>query len=144
MADHSEFNIGELAREFGVTTRTIRHYEEIGLLEPMRRGQARIYSPADRTRLKLILRGKRLGFSLDESRAIVDLYDPARGNKEQLQALLVRIQQQRDKLNAQLTDIKQMLSSLDDAEESCRKALKKARKQEKKQTKTQANKKGKT
>lgn len=139
MADHSEFNIGELAREFGVTTRTIRHYEEIGLLQPMRRGQARIYSPADRTRLKLILRGKRLGFSLDESRAIVDLYDPAHGNKEQLEALLAGIHQQRDKLNAQLTDIKQMLSSLDDAEESCRKALKKT----KKQTKIPAKKKGK-
>lgn len=123
MADHSEFNIGELAREFGVTTRTIRHYEEVGLLQPMRRGQTRVYSPADRIRLKLILRGKRLGFSLDESRAIVDLYDPAHGNKQQLQALLERIQQQRDKLNNQLTDIQQMLLSLDEAEDNCRKAL---------------------
>ena len=127
MADQPEFNIGELAREFAVTTRTIRHYEDIGLLKPMRRGQNRVYSPADRTRLKLILRGKRLGFSLDESRAIVDLYDPAHGNKEQLQALLAGIQQQRDKLNAQLSDIHQMLSSLDDAEENCRKALMQSR-----------------
>lgn len=127
MADHPEFNIGELAREFGVTTRTIRHYEDIGLLQPIRRGQTRIYSPADRTRLKLILRGKRLGFSLDESRAIVDLYDPTHGNKEQLLALLTSIQQQRDKLNAQLTDINQMLSSLDDVEGNCRKALRQSR-----------------
>ncbi len=127
MADQPKFNIGELAREFAITTRTIRHYEDIGLLKPMRRGQNRVYSPADRTRLKLILRGKRLGFSLDESRAIVDLYDPAHGNKEQLQALLAGIQQQRDKLNAQLSDIHQMLSSLDDAEENCRKALMQSR-----------------
>lgn len=126
MAETTEFNIGQLAQEFGVTTRTIRHYEDVGLLQPQRRGQTRIYSPADRTRLKLILRGKRLGFSLEESREIVDMYDPAHDNVEQLQALLRRIQHQRDKLNRQLDDINKMLASLDEAESGCRKALKEA------------------
>jgi DNA-binding transcriptional MerR regulator len=126
MTIHQEFNIGELAREFDITTRTIRHYEDLGLLKPRRQGQSRIYSPADRTRLKLILRGKRLGFSLEESRAIVDLYDPTHGNIEQLQALLDRIGQQRDKLNRQLDDIGKMLASLDEAEAGCRAALDKA------------------
>jgi DNA-binding transcriptional MerR regulator len=64
----ASYTISDLAREFGVTTRTIRHYEEVGLLNPARRGQARVFSAADRTRLKLILRGRRLGFSLEESR----------------------------------------------------------------------------
>ena len=74
------YSIRELTREFGVTARTIRHYEEIGLLAPERRGQTRVYSPADRTRLKLILRGRRIGLSLQESREIIGMYDPARGN----------------------------------------------------------------
>ncbi|WP_461480538.1 MerR family transcriptional regulator [Porticoccus sp.] len=128
MTETTELGIGDLAREFDITTRTIRHYEDIGLLKPQRRGQTRIYSPSDRTRLRLILRGKRLGFSLEESRAIVDLYDPAHGNVEQLQALTGHIQQQREKVTRQLRDINKMIKSLDEAETACRKALKKARK----------------
>ena len=62
----AEYSISQLAKEFDVTTRTIRHYEDLGLLAPTRRGQTRVYSPADRTRLRLILRGKRLGLSLDD------------------------------------------------------------------------------
>ncbi len=128
MTDSMAFSIGDLAREFDITTRTIRHYEDIGLLKPQRSGQTRIYSPEDRTRLRLILRGKRLGFSLEESRAIVDLYDPAHGNVEQLQTLTEHIQQQRQKVTRQLRDINKMIKSLDEAEAACRKALKKARK----------------
>ena len=120
------YNISELAREFEVTTRTIRHYEDIGLLNPSRVGQARIYSSADRTKLRLILRGKRLGFSLQESRQLVDMYDPKRGNIEQLQKLIERIQLQRQRLQAQLEDIAKMMQELDDAEQGCRKALHKA------------------
>ncbi|MFM7274016.1 MAG: MerR family transcriptional regulator, partial [Gammaproteobacteria bacterium] len=85
------FGIRELVREFGVTARSIRHYEEIGLLSPSRRGQTRVYSAADRTRLKLILRGKRLGLSLEESRAIIGMYDPATGSRAQLERLLGRL-----------------------------------------------------
>lgn len=80
------FTISELAHEFGITTRTIRYYEEVGLLSPQRAGESgqRLYDRRDRTRLKLILRGKRFGFSLQEIKEMVDLYavDPAQ--KEQL------------------------------------------------------------
>ena len=117
------YSISDLSKEFGITTRTIRHYEEIGLLAPERRGQTRVYSSADRTKLRLILRGKRLGFSLAESREIVEMYDPGSGNARQLQKLIERIGVQRDKLNEQLKDIEQMKADLDDAEEACREAL---------------------
>ena len=73
------YGIAELAREFGVTARTIRHYEDEGLIAPLRDGQRRVYRPRDRTRLRLILRGRRLGFALAEVREIVDLYDAAPG-----------------------------------------------------------------
>ncbi|HEY8569459.1 MerR family DNA-binding transcriptional regulator [Microbulbifer sp.] len=109
------YSISELAQEFGITTRTIRFYEDKGLLSPERRGQTRIYSPEDRVRLKLILRGKRLGFSLDESREIIDMYDPAKGNVEQLNRLLERIDTKRQQLLQQQRDIEKMLSQLDDA-----------------------------
>jgi len=89
------FSISDLAKEFGVTTRTIRHYEELGLVKPSRAGQVRIYNRGDRTRLKLILRGKRLGFSLQESSDIIQLYDPSHNNREQLQQLAQKIQEQK-------------------------------------------------
>ena len=117
------FRISDLAQEFGVTTRTIRHYEELGLLKPEREGQARIYSRGDRTRLKLILRGKRLGFSLQESRDIIQLYDPDHNNKQQLQLLLGSIAKQKQRLREQLEDIHSMLGELDSAEAECRRAL---------------------
>ena len=120
------FSISELAREFGVTTRTIRHYEDIGLLAPQRNGQTRVYSPADRTKLKLILRGKRLGFTLEESREIVEMYDPEHGNVDQLQRLIDRIQLQRQKLSDQLDDIAKLMRDLNEAEQGCLEALKKA------------------
>ena len=120
---HREFSIGDLSKEFGITTRTIRHYEDIGLLAPRRHGQTRIYSASDRTRLKLILRGKRLGFSLDESREIIDMYDPSKGNKEQLRTLCERLQHQQEKLNQQKDDINQMIKDLKQAEAACLAAL---------------------
>ena len=83
-----EYSISQLSKEFDITTRSIRHYEDIGLLSPARRGQTRIYNPADRTRLKLILRGKRLGISLEDSREIIDMYEPGKNNVEQLQKLI--------------------------------------------------------
>ncbi|AMX01451.1 MerR family transcriptional regulator [Microbulbifer thermotolerans] len=119
----ASYSISELAREFDITTRTIRFYEDKGLISPARRGQTRIYSPEDRVRLKLILRGKRLGFSLEESREIIDMYDPAGGNVEQLQRLLAAIEQKRAQLHQQLRDIQSLMGELDEAEARARAAL---------------------
>ena len=123
MNDATTYSIGELAREFDVTTRTIRFYEDEGLLAPGRRGQTRIYSSADRVKLKLILRGKRLGFSLAESRQLIEMYDPS-ANQPQLQALLDRIDERRDQLEQQKRDIALLENELDAAAQRCRDALK--------------------
>jgi DNA-binding transcriptional MerR regulator len=120
----AEFSITDLRKEFGVTTRTMRHYEEIGLLSPSRRGQTRVYSSADRTRLRLILRGKRLGLSLEDSRQIIDMYEPGKNNTDQLNSLIAAIRQQRTKLEQQLDDINNLLKDLNKAETDCLKALK--------------------
>ncbi len=121
-----EYSIGELARELDITTRTIRFYEDIGLLTPARRGQTRIYSPADRVRLKLILRGKRLGLSLAESRELIDLYNPGTDNNQtQLRALLGKIHEKRSLLEQQLLDIRVMQQELDEAEQRCLNAMQK-------------------
>lgn len=121
MAD--SYSISELAKEFDVTTRTIRHYEDEGLLSPQRRGQTRIYSKSDRTRLKLILRGRRLGLSLDEAGQIVNMYTPGSDNIEQLQALIDKIDEHRKKLFQQQRDIEVMLNDLNDVENICRQAM---------------------
>ncbi|MAO58999.1 MAG: MerR family transcriptional regulator [Alcanivorax sp.] len=123
MDTQKTYTIGELARDFDVTTRTIRFYEDQGLLSPRRRGQTRIYSPADRTTLKLILRGKRLGFSLAESRDLIFMYRPARDNREQLEALIGKITEKRAQLEQQLTDIRILQGELDDAEARARQAM---------------------
>lgn len=118
-----QYSISDLASEFDITTRTIRFYEEKGLLNPSRKGQTRIFSSADHVRLKLILRGKRLGISLEDSRAIIEMYDPQSGNVEQLQRLIDMIRHKREQLNQQLQDIEAMLLDLKDAEEKCLQAL---------------------
>ena len=82
------YSIGDLSREFGVTTRTIRFYEDQGLLSPNRNGQNRIYQARDRVRLKLILRGKRLGFSLKEINKLIELYDAPDGEADQLRSFI--------------------------------------------------------
>ena len=120
----AKFSITDLCKEFEITTRTVRHYEEIGLISPSRRGQTRVYSPADRTRLRLILRGKRLGLSLEDSRQIIDMYEPGKTNIEQLNSLIGAIRQQRTKLEQQLDDINNLLKDLNKAETDCLKALK--------------------
>lgn len=122
------WTISELAREFGVTTRTIRFYEDQGLLHPERRGQQRIYSAADRVALILILRGKRLGFTLAESREMIDLYDPTSGNVTQLERMLDKLAEKRALLERQQEDIRQMQTELDDVERRCRDSLRAARK----------------
>jgi len=117
------YSISQLASEFDVTTRTIRFYEEKGLLSPARSGASRIYTSADRTKLKLILRGKRLGFTLEESRDIIELYDPGGDNIEQLVKLRDRIALQRSQLEGQLLDLQAMMVDLTDSETRCLQAL---------------------
>ena len=117
------FSISDLRKEFNVTSRTIRYYEDISLLNPNRCGKSRIYSPADRTRLKLILCGKRLGLSLEDSRQIIDMYEPGNNNVQQLITLINAIREQRKKLNRQLDDIHNLLADLKTAESDCQQAL---------------------
>ena len=110
--ERAEFSIGELATEFDVTPRAIRFYEDHGLLAPRRAGTRRIYAPRDRTRLKLTLRGKRLGLSLSEIRELIDMYEPGRDQRPQLKRFLAVLEshkasllQQRADLEAQLTEL---------------------------------------
>ena len=117
------YGIAELAREFGVTARTIRHYEDEGLIAPLRDGQRRVYRPRDRTRLRLILRGRRLGFALAEVREIVDLYDAAPGETGQLELLLAKIAGRRAGLEAKRADIEATLDDLETVARNCRKSL---------------------
>ena len=118
------YGIGELAKMFEVTPRTIRFYEQEGLLAPQRRGQTRIYHEKDRVRLKLTLRGKRLGFSLAEIREVVEMYDAMPdGNARQLQRLLEILADKRANLERQLEDIRLMHRELDDVESRAREVL---------------------
>ena len=119
----ASYSISNLADEFDVTTRTIRFYEEKGLLNPRREGTRRIYGPGDRTKLRLILRGKRLGFSLDESADIILMYGTAGNNRRQLEKLIAMIQEKRADLKRQQNDMKAMLKDLADAENNCRATL---------------------
>ena len=117
------FTISELAREFGVTTRTIRFYEDEGLLSPAREGTNRIFSQRDRVRLKLALRGKRLGFSLTEIRELFELYDISRDEHKQLQEFLARLERRRAHLEQQREDIEVMLREIDFFANQCRRLL---------------------
>ena len=117
------YTITDLAREFDVTTRTIRFYEDQGLLNPRRKGQQRIYGSRDRTRLKLVLRGKRLGFSLSEVAEIIELYDTEPGEAGQLDFFLEKIRQRRASLEQQREDIEVTLAELDAVERRCRERL---------------------
>lgn len=112
--------IAELAEEHDVTLRTIRHYEEVGLLSPERRGTSRVFHGRDRIRLALILRGKRLGFSLEEISTIVNMYDEQPGEAGQLQYLLDQIAVRRVALEQRRRDIEETLSELDTVERRCR------------------------
>jgi DNA-binding transcriptional MerR regulator len=117
------YSISDLARELDITTRAIRFYEEQGMLAPERRGQERIYSAKDKVTLKLILRGKRIGFSLAECRELIELYDPETGSRKQLETFMGKIAERRLQLEQQLLDIQQMQLELDTAEERCLAAL---------------------
>lgn len=118
------YSISDLSRELDITTRTIRFYEEQGMLSPERRGLERVYSARDKVTLKLILRGKRIGFSLAECRDLIGLYDPAGDNQKQLTTFLEKIGERRAQLDQQLQDIQHMQLELDAAEARCKVALK--------------------
>lgn len=117
------YSISDLAREFDVTPRSIRHYEDEGLLSPARNGQQRIYTARDRTRLALVLRGKRLGFSLAEAREIIDLYSAPQGEVGQLQALLEKLDEKRAILEDKRRDLESALNNMDRYAERCRERL---------------------
>ncbi|MBN7769784.1 MerR family DNA-binding transcriptional regulator [Marinobacter daepoensis] len=124
MNDKRTFSISELSQEFDVTTRSIRFYEDQGLLKPARRGQTRIFSTKDRVRLKLILRGKRMGFSLAETKELFDLWDETlTGNEKQLLKMLEILGARRAHLEQQKEDIAMAEMEMDTAEARCREAL---------------------
>ena len=117
------YSIGELAEEFGITSRTLRVYEEEGLLDPEREGTRRIYSERNRVRLRLILRGKRLGWSLAEIRESFDLYDSSLGETAQLELMLDKLALRRAALLEQREDIDNALRDLEVVERNARQSL---------------------
>ncbi len=125
-APQPTFTITELAAEFDITPRAIRFYEEAGLLEPGRKGRNRVYTPRDRTRLKLTLRGKRLGLALQEIKQLVDMYDSQASAAPQLRAFLGMLAQHREQLEQQRDDIEVTLAEIQQHEKRCRALLAKA------------------
>jgi DNA-binding transcriptional MerR regulator len=117
------WSITELAEEHGVTLRTLRHYEDVGLISPERRGTRRVFHQRDRIRLRLILRGKRLGFTLPEIATIVDMYDDQPGEAGQLQFLIDQIEVRRAELRQRLRDIEDTMAELAEVESRCREDL---------------------
>ncbi len=114
------FTISELGNEFGITTRAIRFYEDKQLLAPSRRGNRRIYTRSDRTRLKLLLRGKRLGWPLEEIRAVLNMYDQGHeGEIQQLEYTCRKVRESREQLEQQRRDIEAALQDLDSIESRC-------------------------
>lgn len=117
------YGIADLAKEFGVTTRTVRFYEDKGLISPTREGQRRIYSPRDRVRLRLIMRGKRLGLSLDEIADLMDLYDADPSEITQLKQFIDVIRARKSVLEEQKKDIDESLSEMNRLERQCTQLL---------------------
>lgn len=113
------YSITELTREFGVSTRTIRFYEDEGLIQPIRRGRTRLFKPSDRRLLMLIMRGKRLGFSIAEIREVISMYKEPPGESGQLKLLIQRVIEKRDQLLQKRTDIDETIAELDQVEEQC-------------------------
>lgn len=117
------FTIGELAREFDLTTRAIRFYEDCGLLNPQRKGRNRIYTPRDRTRLKLTLRGKRLGLTLSEVKELVDMYESPRDTQAQLKKFLSVLALHRAQLEQQMADLSVTLDEVRTHEKEAKRLL---------------------
>jgi DNA-binding transcriptional MerR regulator len=117
------YTISDLAQQFDITTRAIRFYESEGLLSPEREGQKRLYHQKDYITLKLILRGKRLGWSLAESRDLIQMYGSGKSNQEQYQKVLEKVQESRKRLQQQLNDIEIMMVELDEHEDRVKQVL---------------------
>jgi DNA-binding transcriptional MerR regulator len=113
------YSISELTREFDISTRTLRFYEDEGLIQPVRRGRTRLFRPSDRHLVRQILRGKRLGFSINEIREIIQIYREPPGEVGQLKLLITRINEKKDDLRQKRRDIEETLAELDHAEEAC-------------------------
>ena len=117
------YTIGELAKEFDLTTRAIRFYEDCGLLQPQRQGRNRVYSPRDRTRLKLTLRGKRLGLTLSEVKELVDMYESPRDTVPQLKKFLTVLAVHRAQLEQQMADLNVTLDEVRTHEKEAKRLL---------------------
>jgi DNA-binding transcriptional MerR regulator len=113
------YSITELTREFDISTRTLRFYEDEGLIRPLRRGRTRLYRPADRHLLKQILRGKRLGFSINEIKDILKMYREPPGEVGQLNMLISKVEEKREELRQKRRDIEETLAELNRVEETC-------------------------
>ncbi len=113
------YTITELTREFGVSTRTLRFYEDEDLIHPVRRGRTRLFRPSDRHLLKQILRGKRLGFSIAEIQEIIQMYKEPPGEMGQLHLMMKRVEEKRAELRQKRRDIEETLTELDQVEEGC-------------------------
>ncbi len=118
-----KYSISDLSKEFDITTRSIRFYEDQGLIAPTRKGQTRVYNQKDKVRLKLILRGKRLGFSLAETGRLFELYDVDKSSATQLNSILNLINDKKNDLKQQLEDINTVLVELNNLEECCQKTI---------------------
>jgi DNA-binding transcriptional MerR regulator len=113
------YTITELTREFGISTRTLRFYEDEGLIQPVRRGRTRLFRPADRLLVKQILRGKRLGFSIAEIREIIQMYKAPPGEVGQLRTIINKAAEKREELRQKRKDIEDTLAELEQVEEAC-------------------------
>ena len=113
------YTITELTREFDISTRTLRFYEDEGLIAPVRRGRTRLFRPSDRHLIRQIMRGKRLGFSINEIREIIQIYREPPGEVGQLKLMIKRIGEKREELRQKRRDLEETLSELDNAEEAC-------------------------
>ncbi|MEO9337989.1 MerR family DNA-binding transcriptional regulator [Mesorhizobium sp. SB112] len=113
------YSITELTREFDISTRTLRFYEDEGLIQPVRRGRTRLFRPTDRHLVRQIMRGKRLGFSINEIREIIQMYREPPGEVGQLNLMIKKIEEKREELRQKRRDLEETLAELDHAEESC-------------------------
>ncbi|KRD48801.1 MULTISPECIES: MerR family DNA-binding transcriptional regulator [Sinorhizobium/Ensifer group] len=113
------YSITELTREFGISTRTLRFYEDEGLIHPERRGRTRLFRPADRRLIQEILRGRRIGFTIAEIREIIQVYKDPPGEMGQLRLLMNRVEEKREELRQKRKDIEDTLAELDNVEEAC-------------------------
>jgi DNA-binding transcriptional MerR regulator len=113
------YTITELTREFNISTRTLRFYEDEGLIQPVRRGRTRLFRPSDRHLIRQILRGKRLGFSISEIREVIQMYREPPGEVGQLKLMIRRIEEKREDLRQKRRDLEETIAELDHAEEAC-------------------------